>query len=413
MVGFNEKKYHAQSALRAGARITLLVTRENYKAAYRKNFHQVLVAQDIYDWLEIKSLLAQVQKIDAVLTRYEKYVSVVGAINEYFGLSGINYQTSRNFCNKFLMKQKWQAKQVPCAEGICLSNLDQLDDFLTTHPFPLILKKTSAAHSNFVVQVDSKKDLLEKLDFFKHNADGYITSMPVRGFKQAEKECHFLLEEMLTGRELTVDTFVSRGKFVHTPICEYVLAHQLGVDDTYLPVRTMATNLSAKQAKKIQQTVEQAITALSAQNCVCHTELFFDERDESCILIESTPRGGGNRSEMTKITTGYDYNLAVFQATANLEVASVPNPKKAVSVVEYFAEKNGELVELNLDFLKENKAVSKLRVNCRIGQSVEQAKFGGKTILSFFVEAENCQTSQQLAISLFNQLKKNVKVNCF
>lgn len=411
MVGFNEKKYHAQSALQAGAKITLLVTRENYKASYKKSFHQVFVAKDIYDWLEIKSLLLEMGKIDAVLTRYEKYVSVVGAINEHLGLNGINYQISRNFCNKFLMKQRWLKHKTPCAAGICLSNLDKLDDFLAKHSFPLILKKTSAAHSNFVVKVDSKKDLLEKLDFFKHNADGYITSMPVKGFKPSVKECHFLLEEMLTGRELTVDTFVSKGKFVHTPICEYVLANQLGINDTYLPIRTMATNLSAKQAQKIQRTVEQAISALAAKNCVCHTELFFDEQDDSCVLIESTPRGGGNRSEMTRITTGYDYNLAVFQATANLEVAQVPNPKKAVSVVEYFAEKNGELAELNLDFLKENPAVSKLRVNCKIGQAVEQAKFGGKTILSFFVEADNCLASQQLAINLFNQLKKNIKVN--
>lgn len=411
MVGFASKRNHIESALQAGFEITLLVNKDKFKSEYEDIFDNVLVVSDVYDWQEVKALLDNSEKIDAVFTRHENYISVVGAINEYLNLGGIDYLGSRNFCNKYLMKKKWLENQVPCADGICLSDLSNLDQFLAKHSFPLILKKTSAVHSNFVIKVKSKADLMEKLDFFKNNVDGYVTSKPMKGFVEELKECSFLLEEMLHGRELTVDTFVSQGKFTHTPICEYVMAHELDVDDSYLPIRSMPTDLSDEQKKIVYQTVEKALSALSAKKCVCHTELFFNDQTNSCVLIESTPRGGGNRSEMTMDTTGFDYSLAVFKAVADLEIGEVQIPTKAVSVVEYFTDKNGILSEVNLDLLNQNKFVSRVTKVSEIGQEVEQAKFGGKAIVTFFVEGRNYRESRNRAIELFKQVKNTVKVN--
>jgi len=412
MVGFSAKKLLIQTALQAGAKISLLISSNKYKSEYENLFHQVLVVDDIYNWQQIKEAIDHSEKIDAVLTRHENYINVVGAINQYLGLDGINYEVARSFCNKYLMKQKWLEAQVPCANGICLDNLENLNQFLEKYSFPLILKKTSAAHSNFVVKVVSKDDLLQKLNFFKNQADGYITSKPVEGYNAEIKECHFLLEEMLHGRELTVDTFVSKGKFFHTPICEYIMAADLEIDDSYLPVRTMPTSLSSDQEKIVYETVEKALSALSAKNCVCHTELFFDEKNNNCMIIESTPRGGGYRTEMTLSATGYDYSLAVFKASANLELEPIPKPNKAVSVVEYFAEEKGVIEKLDLDFLNENQMVSNVKIRYGAGDSVEQAKFGGKTIVNFFIEAENHSKCQELAVQLINQIRKSVKINC-
>jgi hypothetical protein len=411
MIGFAAKRMHIQSALQAGATLSLLISKEKYKEEYKKLFHQVLVVDDIYDWQELKKIIDQSDKIDAVLTRHENYVSVVGAINRYLNLDGIDYLTSRSFCNKYSMKQKWLAAKVPCADGICLDNLDKLDEFLSRHNFPLILKKTSAVHSNFVVKVHSKDDLLEQLAFLKSRADGYVTSRPLKGYDQELKECHLLLEEMLYGRELTVDTFVSQGVFAHTPICEYVMAHELQIDDSYLPIRTMPIALDRAQEKLVLQTVEKALTALAAKNCVCHTEVFFDEEKNRCTVIESTPRGGGNRAEMTLATTGYDYSLAVFKASANLEISPVGRASKAISVTEYFAEKKGVIKEIDLDFLRTTQVVSNINLTAKVGDLVEQAKFGGKAIVNFYVEAENHQRSRELAINLFKQVRKAIKIN--
>ncbi len=413
MIGFAAKKVYVKKALESGAKISLLISKNKYKKEYEELFHKVLVIDDIYNWQQLQAIIDQSQKIDAVLTRHENYVSVVGAINQYLGLKGIDYQTSRNFCNKYLMKQAWQKNAVPCAEGICLEDLTGLDDFLRQHAFPLILKKTSAVHSNFVVKVQSREDLLQKLEFLKTQAEGHITSKPVVGYGEETKECHFLLEEMLVGRELTLDSFVSNGVFTHTPICEYVLAKEIGIDDSYLPIRTMPALLSIEQEKQLISTVEQALRALSAQNCVCHSELFFDEKKDNYQLIEATPRGGGNRAEMTLLTTGYDYSLAVFQAAAGLKIKQINRPSRAVSVVEYFAKQKGVIESIDLTFLEQNRAVSNIKLGLQIGAEVEQAKFGGKAIASFFVEAKDPLESRNLAIDLFKQLQVAIKINYF
>jgi biotin carboxylase len=410
LVGSRKKSY-TESALQAGAKISLLISADQYKDEYQSLFHRVLKVADIYDWQQVKEVIDQSERIEAVLTRFENYVSVVGAINQYLGLQGIDYQTSRNFCNKYSMKQVWLKAGVACADGICLNSLDQLDGFLAKHTFPLMLKKTSATHSNFVVKVKSKKDLFEQLDFLKSRATGYVTSSPVKGYGEKLNECHFLLEEMLGGRELTVDTFVSGGKFVHTPICEYVMAQELAINDSYLPIRMMPTILTMAQEKLVYATVEKALTALLAKNCVCHTEIFFDEKNNHCTVIESTPRSGGNRAEMANLTTGYDYNLSVFKAASDMQIEAVAQPTRAICVVEYFAEKKGVIEDIDLDFLSQCQAVSNIKIRYDVGSTVEQAKFGGKTLVNFYVEANDPLACRQLAIQLFRQVRQSIRIN--
>ena len=411
MVGFAGNEMYVQSALKKGAKISLLICADKYKDAYKGFFHQILIVNDIYDWQEVKQAIDQSDKIDAVFTRFENYVSLVGAINQYLGLKGIDYQTSRNFCNKYLMKQKWLAAGVPCADGICLNDLSELDEFLAKHTFPLVLKKTSASHSSFVIKVKSKQDLLLQLAFLKSKAAGYIVSSPVKGYGNETQECQFLLEEMLHGRELTVDTFVSNGCFTHTPICEYVMAHELGIDDSYLPIRMMPTTLSVDQEKVVYATVEKALAALEARNCVCHSEVFFNELNDSCVLIEATPRSGGNRAKMTFLTTGHDYNLSVFKAAAALAIDTVARPTCSVGVIEYFAEQKGVIKSFNLDFLRLHPAVSNVKIRYKVGDVVEQAQFAGKSIVSFFVQKKDCLKTRQLAIQLFKQVRKAIKID--
>lgn len=412
IVGFVSKKIHVKSAMESGIKLSLIINKSEYKKEYEDIFLQILMVDDIYNWEQLRRAVDGInQKIDGVLTKHEDYVNVVGAINQYLGLKGIDYATARSFCNKYLMKQKWLKAGVACAEGICLDNLNKLDEFLQEHSFPLILKKTSSVHSNFVVKVNSKEDLLEKIKFLKSQVSNRVTSKPVVGYESEKNECSLLLEEMLEGRELTVDTFVSNGRFVHTPICEYTMANELNVDDSYLPIRTMPTGLSQNQERIIYESVEKALSALSANGCVCHTELFLDDKNNTCKLIETTPRGGGNRTEMTFLATGYDYSLAVFKATANLEIESPQIPKSGVSVVEYFAEKKGILEDIDLDFLYNLSDVSRIVLTSKVGDFVEQAKFGGKVIVSFFVEKKNYLESQELAKFLFRKIQQSVRIN--
>lgn len=421
MIGFGSKDMYVTTALAQGARLTLIIARDKFNKQYQYKFHQVHMVDDVYDWPSLSTLVAKINAehtIDAVLTRYEAYVSVVGAINEHLGLSGISYQTARNFSNKYLMKKQWEAAGVPCAAVAVVDqlsgNLESISTFLDTHQFPLILKKTTGAHSKFVMKVHSKQELLEQIEFLEQQIAPFIMGKPLQGYvtkSESAQEPKIIVEEFLHGRELTVDSFVSNGVYTHMPFCEYVLAHELGVDDSYLPIRSMPTSLSHDARALILTTVERAIRALGAQNCVCHTELFFDEQNNACWIIESTPRGGGHRSEMSLISSGYDYNLAVFQATAGLPLAPCNVDGQVISVVEFFAEHEGRVRALDLDFLSQHPMVSQVNIKCKKGELVNQAQLGGKVLVNFFVVGGDYEQNRQVARQLFTQVRTGIQID--
>lgn len=414
LVGFGRQENYISSILKTGATVSVLVTKK-HKNLFGAGIYRVIEVTDIYNWPEIKQVVTQLDQelaIDAVLTRHEMYLSVVGSLNQYLDLPGIDYATARKFANKYLMKQAWQVRAVPCAAGVVADDLTtpEVAEFLKQHAFPLMLKKTSAAHSKYVLRVDSQADLLAKWSMLQAEALDFAVAKPLINYPFATKEPQLILEEMMYGRELTVDTFVTSHGFSHTEICEYIMAADLGVDDTYLPVRSMPTVLAAADRQLVLQTVEQALTALGARNCVCHTEVFFDQSSQQCRLIESTPRGGGNRGLMTKLSSRYDYNQAVFQATAGKKVAKQAPPSQFVSVVEYFAEIEGRVLATDLSFLTKVAELSRLKINCRLGDMVKPAQVGGKPLLSFFITTRTGAANQTLARQLFAQLRSAIKI---
>ncbi|MBD3250599.1 MAG: ATP-grasp domain-containing protein [Candidatus Pacebacteria bacterium] len=412
VIGYS-KPDHVKSVFQQGHRLFLFVSRQQflkYHPERQDYFSKIMVFADIYQWRELKEQLDSLPRIDAVITRYDHFVNVLGVINEYLGLEGLDYQATKNFSNKFLMKQCFQQGQVSCADGICFDKVENSDLFLTNHDFPLIIKTTTGTHSRFVFKAKSIDELHCRRRQILTEVPDELSSQTVKGFR-AGQECQVLVEEILTGREVSVDTFISNGNFIHTPICEYVLADSLNVDDSYLPIRTMPAQFNTNVQQRVYDIVEQALASLSANFCVCHTELFVDEEKDKISVVETTPRGGGNRAEMTQIVTGFNYNLAVFKAaTGQLETRDLSAAAAAVSVVEYFAPEDGIIESINLSFLNKNPQVSYVKVRNNSGDKVKQARHGGKSIVSFFVKADSPQESESLAKTLFKQVQKAVAV---
>lgn len=409
VVGYAGKLHYISYALDNKIPIYLLVSRDKYKEDYENVFTSVFVVDNIYDLNQIREAIGNTQ-ITAILTRFEKYISVVGALNEKLQLSGINYAIARNFSNKFLMKSRWLEADVPCADGICVESQKTLDLFLEKHNFPLILKKTSGVHSSFVYKVRSREDLLEKIHLFSTLGKTYAVARPVFGMASVEKECDLLIEEMLSGIEITVDTFVSNGTFIHTPVCQYVMPEELGVHDSYLPIRSIPTDLPKPVRKRVFRIVESALAALGANNCVCHTELFYDAQKDKCWVIESTPRGGGNRSPMVNHATGGDYDASVFRASLGLEIDPFVLNGETLAVIEYFSEKEGVVESLDLDFLKLTPGVKVIINRFKVGDQVKQAYLGGLSMVSVSLEGAEVNENRQEAMELFQKIRASIVV---
>jgi len=62
LVGSRKKSY-TESALQAGAKISLLISADQYKDEYQSLFHRVLKVADIYDWQQVKEVIDQSERI--------------------------------------------------------------------------------------------------------------------------------------------------------------------------------------------------------------------------------------------------------------------------------------------------------------------------------------------------------------
>jgi biotin carboxylase len=407
IIGFTGVLGHIQYALDTGITIHLLIEESRHKPEYDHYFNSVTIVKNIFDIDEIEQKLAAKDTITHVLTRYEDYIGVSGAINDLLGLGGYTYSTARNFGNKYTMKKRWIENGVPCADGICVDDISAIDAFLETHSFPLILKKTAGTHSSFVFKITSKKDLLAKISACK--ASEYVVA---KRMAHDKVECDLLLETLLSGDEITVDTFVSGDGFTHTPICQYILPEEVECDDSYLPARYSPVKLDESLENKIYPVVEAALRALGAKNCVCHSELFISKETQEVWLIESTVRSGGHRSKIINTITNSDYNKSIFLAKMGKDIPSFEQNGSACSVIEYFADKEGKISKLNLDFLNDfNEQIEIIRVRYTIGDTVKRAQDGGKSIVVLAITSKNSNRIRDISKQIFLLLRQNIDIS--
>ncbi len=410
-VGYRGKKSHLSEKYEC----FLLTNKQEYKPEYSSLFAQVFLVNDIFDWEEVRFALEKVS-LDGVLTRFEDYIVPVAAIAAEKGLPGIPLEKAENFRNKFLMKKLLADQQVSTADFCLISSPADAEEFLQTHQFPLILKQLSGVHSRFVAKVKSPEDLAQTLSRFQQEITQEAATLHNHLYNHPQTtevpdpQKYFLLEELLTGEELSIDAITQNGKHHLTPICRYLTASEVGINDHHLPIRILPDNYTPQQELIIYETVIQALDALGADFCGSHTEVFFNRETNQCHVVEVAARSGGFRGEMFSRSTQETFNLNEVCIQAALgESLSLPSSYPVyTAVVEVFSEKKGLLQSINLSLLHERKDLKFLTINRRVGDEVGPASSGGKYIVKFLLEGTSLEEVLSKSTELLHELRNSI-----
>jgi len=415
-VGFRGKETHVASVKAAGVIPFLLIEEKEARQEYSLLFEKVFAVKDLFDWSNVVTALKN-YKFDGILTRYEDFVELTSALSEYFKTPGIKFENAQKFRNKYLMRKAFAEAKAPSADFELISSIEDAQSFLKKHSFPFILKQTSGIHSKFVAKVNSVQELKKTFSDFRKQLPKSNDNLQRKLKKYPQKVCapdplkNFLLEECLTGMELTIDAFVVNGKIFFTPICRYVLAEEIGIDDAYLPIRIMPFDLTSEEKKYIFDVVKQGLQALGANYCATHTEVFYDREKGEARIIEIAARGGGFRAEMYKNSCdGGDYDLAVVQATLGVSPKLSKKNQNCASVVEIFSPKNGKLKKIDYNILKKSKNISHLTINKKIGEKVGLARDGNSFVLKFLLKTKNYESAKKQSIQFLNKIRKTIVV---
>ncbi|MDA1208970.1 MAG: ATP-grasp domain-containing protein [bacterium] len=414
MLGYRGKASHIASAQHAGVIVDLLIDKSEMKPAYENIFHAAYVVDDIYDWTEIEAV-ASANRYDAIFTRFEEFTTVVAALTDHLGLPGVAFADAPKFRNKYLMRKAFADHDVPSADFVLVQHPEEAKDFVAKHSFPLIVKQIAGFHSRYVAKVHNQAELESRIiEFLAALAqDTSLMHGKLHGYKEViapDPRSYVLVEECLTGEELTVDAFVVNGKIFSTPVCKYTMPEEMGIHDHYLPVRTMPYNISPEEEKIISTAVHEALHALGANYCVTHTEVFFDREKIECRLIEVASRGGGFRAEMLSHTSGADYDLGVMRAALGLDPDVTAISSSYAAVGEVFASRNGILEAIDYSCLEGQDDIHRLTINRKIGDMVGRASDGKSYILKFLVSADSYDAATDRAKELLLKIRNSVTV---
>ena len=234
------------------------------------------------------------EKIDAVTTiASDTAVITVDYVASQMGLISNPEEYSATTTNKYLMRQCFIEQGVPSPKFTLVDDLDHYQ--IKGFKFPLIVKPTDRSGSRGVEKVLDPVQLEEAItraqkESFEHKA---------------------IIEEFVTGREISVESISYQGKHFILQITDKVTT---GAPFFVELEHHQPSSLPQEVKDKVKKIVLKTLDALHIEYGASHSELKITE-DGDIRVIEIGARMGGDfiGSDLVKLSTGYDFLKGVIE----------------------------------------------------------------------------------------------------
>jgi biotin carboxylase len=240
------------------------------------------------------------EHFDGVLTFSESAVIAVATVAEALGLPGIGVDAARTSRNKLLMRQAHERGGVPRPSFRFVPDLPAALDAAAEFGYPVILKPTLGAASNFVFRVDGPDDLRLRFGQAQEGMQGmsWFTMEP----EGVDFGPHgLLIESFLDGREILMEALAWDDEVYLGSIVDRVTVEGDTFDDD---VHHAPTSLDASQIAAVHRAVAAAARAQGIRRSVMHAEVRFHDGAPHLLEIAARP-GGGGLDYFARISAGY------------------------------------------------------------------------------------------------------------
>jgi biotin carboxylase len=256
------------------------------------------------------------EHFDGVLTFSESGVVAVAIVAEALGLPNIGVEAARRSRNKLLMRQAHERAGVPHP---CFRLVPDLPAALATAEefgYPVILKPTLGAASNYVFRLDEPAALrerfpqalagIEQMGWFTMEPDG--VDLGPHGL---------LMESFLDGPEHLTESLAWDGEVYLGSIVDRVTVEGDTFDDD---VHRAPTALSPEQVAEVHDVISRAAAAQGIRRSAMHAEVRFHDGHPHMLEIAVRP-GGGGLDYFARISAGYSPIEAVMDVARGVRPA--------------------------------------------------------------------------------------------
>ncbi|MFJ7160032.1 ATP-grasp domain-containing protein [Streptomyces sp. NPDC101118] len=317
-------------AVRAGGHEFTFVTRDLHhylRAAPEEGAHPLLAARNVLtaDTNDADALLPRLERLHAVLafdgvvSSCDYYLPAVARAAVRLGLPGPAPRAVEAACRKDLTRRVLADAGVPGPRfAVCTDTADparagEAEAAAREIGYPLVVKPVDLCAGMLVRKVRDAGELAA--------ARRAAAAFPVnaRGMRRSPA---LLLEELLTGPEVSVETVSSDGSTRVVGVTDKSIGGAPGFIETG---HMFPAALDLPQAAEAAATAVRAVEALGLDRVVCHTELKLTP--DGPRVVEVNPRPAGNRiTELVRHVTGVDLTAACVDLALGRTPDLAPRP---------------------------------------------------------------------------------------
>ena len=271
-----------------------------------------LDVNDILEGVEVlKRRHGQIHRIIGIL---EPLMVQLAQARKHFGISGTRPEVADLFRDKNRMKDALRAAGLPVAQHKLVSNEHDAREFAERVAFPMVLKPPAGMGAKATFRVENMHDFLSSMRAMRVNAESPV-----------------LAEEMLRGREFSMETVTLDGKPATSSFSEYLPSCLDVLENSWIQWACILP-------KEVDQPVFggaremgfKAIEALGLDSGMTHMEWFERENGQLAIGEIAQRPPGANITRMTGLVHDIDPYRAWARAVVDNELDAPWQRKYAV-----------------------------------------------------------------------------------
>ena len=247
------------------------------------------------------------EAFDGVFTFSESAVVTVAAVAEALGRPGVGVDAARQSRNKLLMRQAHEQAGVPHPRYRLVTSLDEAVATAGEFGYPVVLKPTLGAASDFVFRVDDAEEMELR---YKITVEGMTHMSPylreARGLDLGPNGV--LVESFLDGHEHLFEALAWDDEVYLGSAVDRVTAEGDTFEDD---VHRAPTTLSGPELARVHRVIADAAHAQGLRRSVMHAEVRYHRGDPYIVEIAIRP-GGGGLDLVAQVTADYSPIEAVM-----------------------------------------------------------------------------------------------------
>ncbi|GAA0530802.1 argininosuccinate lyase [Saccharopolyspora subtropica] len=248
---------------------------------------------DVPELLDHLSALQPVLGFDGVLSSCDYYLATAARAAQRLGLPGAPPEAVERACAKDRTRLALREAGVPGPAFALAETASGLEEAAEALGYPLVVKPVDLCAGMFVREVDGPAALRE--------AYAALRDFPVNARGQ-QRSPVVLLEELLTGPEVSVETVTAGGRTTVVGVTDKSIAGAPWFVETG---HMFPAALDPGTEAEVTRTAVAAIEALGLDHVVGHTEIKITPAGPR--VVEVNPRPAGNQiTELIRRVTGID-----------------------------------------------------------------------------------------------------------